>query len=333
MEYIFKNISDSNGQIDEMKEGILDNIDTLNKLLNEVEKLRLGEEKADFKEKVSKELVDEKVVLTNDLIEEEDDTLIEEINYYYSNIRDFNLVENEECFELLRKELPSKRKSNYQDIILGITTFFIKDINEIKNFIESEKNILSTQELEDFKKDIFDIQRKINTIFYLSHNNELKEEKSLENTEVLNNIVFLETESGNFYALEDLDNNSVPSEYYEGFYELIHSIEDGTFKNVKFLASGNYKTAGISEVKGFKKRVIFDRVGYNTYAILGAYIKKSDKDKSYLEPLKNRIAIYRRNRDNIVKRLNTEKGYLDSQKEVLEQIYQLLGQTKKKRGQ
>lgn len=136
--------------------------------------------------------------------------------------------------------------------------------------------------------------------------------------------MFLETESGNIYAQNDLFSTYVPTDYYEGFLELIKSIEDGTFKNVKYLTSGNNKTAGIAEVKGFKKRVIFDRVGYNTYAILGIFIKKSDKDKSYLEPLKNRIAVYRRNRDYIVRRIQNEEGYLDEQRKVLDDICQLL---------
>lgn len=331
MEYSFKNINDLNGSIDKMKECILDNINTLNKLLSKVEKLRLGQDYSTIEEETTSDNLPKDNNETENILETEN-TLFEEINYYYLRVRDFELIESEESLELFKKELPSKRKSNYQDIILGINAFLMRDINEIRNFIEEEKKLISIEELEDFKKDIFDIQRKINTIFYVSRADSLEIEENLVNDEKLNNIVFLETESGNIYALEDLDNNSVPSEYYEGFSELIHSIEDGTFKNVKYLNGNNNSTAGIAEVKGFKRRVIFDRVGYDTYAIIGAFIKKSNKDKSYLDPLKNRIAIYRRNRDNIVKMLNGKEGYLDSQKEILKQIYELLEPSTKKRG-
>ena len=323
--FYFKNIDKFNGRINEIKEDMFHNIDTLNQLLSEVEKLKVAydtvcdEKRIVSKSAVINDNIDEK-------LEDTSNTLLEEINYYYLRIRDLNFSDLDE----LKKELPSKRKANYHDIILGINAFLMKDMNEIRVFIESEKKMISIKELEDFKSDILDIQKKMNAIFHVSRENELKTEENMENNEMLNNIVFLETESGNIYALDDLDNNSVPSEYYEGFYELIHSIEDGTFKNVKTL-SGNYKTAGISEVKGFKKRIIFDRVGYDTYAIIGAFIKKSDKDKSYLEPLKNRIAIYRRNRDHIVKMINEKEGYLDSQRNILKQIYKLLQVTEKKR--
>jgi len=332
MEYSFKKINDKNIEITEMKDNTFSNIDTINELVYELEKLSLdNDEVADIEERHDKKENSKEVVFSKDS-NEIDNPLLEEINYYYLRIKDFDLVNNEESIKLLKKELPSKKNGNYKNIILGINTFLIKEINEIRNFLESEKVNLSKEELEDFKKDINDTQNKINAILQISFNHQPDKENNLEINEPLNNIVFLETESGNIYALEDLDNNSVPNEYYEGFYELIHSIEDGTFKNVKYLTSANNKTAGISEVKGFKKRVIFDRVGYNTYAIIGVFTKKSDKDKSYLEPLKNRIAIYRKNRDYIVKKINQEEGYLDSQRKILEEIYKLLKPNTRKRG-
>lgn len=257
MEYSFKKF-DKEQSLDEMKEDAISNINTIKKLLDEVEKLKLGYTENNIEENIL-QITEEENVTTENL--DENNSLVEEINYYYLRVRDLTLTGNDESLKNLMKELPSKRKSNYKDIMLGISTFLIKDINEIKNFIESEKDIISKEELEEFQKDIVDIQNKINTIIYISSTNELENKINSETEESLNNIVFLETETGNIYALNDLDNNSVPTEYYEGFYELINSIEDGTFKNVKYLTSGNNKTAGISEVKGFKKRVIFDRLG------------------------------------------------------------------------
>lgn len=327
MEYSFKKINKAQS-IDKMKDDTISNINTINKLLEEVEKLKLGYFESNTEE--TTKIIKEENITTENI--DESNSLNEEINYYYSRIKDLNITKNDESLKKIIKELPSKKNSNYQNIILVIIVFLIKEINEIKNLIESEKNTTPKEELEDFKKDILDIQNKINTIIYISNTNTLEDKNTSETELSLNNIVFLETETGNIYALNDINNNSVSNEYYEGFYELISSIEDGTFKNVKYLTSGNNKTARISEVKSFKRRVIFDRVGYDTYVIIGIFIKKSDKDKSYLEPLKNRIAIYRRNKDNIVKKIKNEENYLESQKEILNQIYKLLKPNTKKRG-
>ena len=104
---------------------------------------------------------------------------------------------------------------------------------------------------------------------------------------------------------------------------MLKSIEEGTFKNVKKLTSNNNGTAGISEVKGFKRRVIFDRVGPNTYVVIGIYTKKSNKDKSYLDPLKNRIAIYRKRREYIVEQAKNDE-YIKEQQEILNGIYEII---------
>ena len=74
-------------------------------------------------------------------------------------------------------------------------------------------------------------------------------------------------------------------------------------------------------MKGFKKRVIYDRVGFDTYAIIGAFVKKSNRDKGYIEQLENRIATYSKIKDNIIKKIKEEEGYLDSQRDILNQIY------------
>ena len=97
------------------------------------------------------------------------------------------------------------------------------------------------------------------------------------------------------------------------------------------MTSGNNKTAGISKVKGFKKRIIFDRVGYDTYIIIGAFVKKSDKDKSYMEPLKRRIAIYRANREKIVEKIKNEEGYLERQAGILDELYKFLEENGRRR--
>lgn len=312
MEYKFIDITKDLSVI-EMEEQIKTNIKTIKLLNEEVRRLK----------QVSKQ---EETIIENDIKDaeevdelfdteiENEDSLIEEINYYYSRI----LSEDD---SVLKEFLPSLRNSNYQNIVYGICALLLKEITEIKVFIETEKDSLTKQELEDFKEEIINKQRLITEIN--KANVEIIDKGESEENKISNNIVFLETSSGNIYAKEDLNPNVIPSEYYAGFYELLKSIEEGTFKNVKKLTSNNNGTAGISEVKGFKRRVIFDRVGYDTYVVIGIYTKKSNKDKSYLDPLKNRIAIYRKRREYIVEQAKNDE-YIKEQQEILNGIYEII---------
>ena len=326
MEYKLGNIENLN--VEDMIEVTLSNMEVISEMGKELEKLRLSCETSSLGEKgFKKKDEDEIKIILDD--EEEEDTLLNSVNYYYARIKD---VEVDDDLEVFKRELPSNRSSNYYDIIMGIKVLLLKDINDIKTFIQSEKEIITEEEVEEFNKEVEDIKKKISIIDYVVLSNRIETEINNDDNDVkLNKIVFLETTSGNVYALDDLDNNSVPKEFYEGFYELIYSIQDGTFKNVEFMTSGNNKTAGISIVKGFKKRVIFDRVGYDTYIIIGAFVKKSDKDKSYMEPLKRRTAWYRPNRDKIVDRIKNEEGYLEKQGEILYNLYKLLEEKGRRR--
>ena len=53
------------------------------------------------------------------------------------------------------------------------------------------------------------------------------------------------------------------------------SIKNNRFKNRKNLTD----ISKVLEVKNFKTRIIFSRVGQTKYAILGMFMKKVDKDK------------------------------------------------------
>jgi len=306
---------------EEMKSRTDINTRTIKILNEEVNRLKLAslkEERAIYDKSVTK-------IDTKQFIEEkfdDDASLLEEINYYYSKITSL------EDGISINEMLPSKKNPNYQNIIYGICALLLKENNEIKIFIESEKDNLTKEELTEFKDEILVNQIKINLIKETEAKIE-KENTLEEKKEASNNIVFLETPSGNIYAKDDLNPNIIPTEYYSGFYELIKSIEDGTFKNVKMLASNNNKTSGIAVVRGFKRRVIFDRIGYNTYVILAVFVKKSVQDKSYLEPLKHRISIYRKRRDALVDKIKDD-CYLEGQQEILEGLYKTLNQEEEK---
>ena len=86
---------------------------------------------------------------------------------------------------------------------------------------------------------------------------------------------------GNIRVIDEIEKISKSSpEFCSEFLELFQSIQDGSFKRVKRFLNNN-KLVGISEVRGFKPRVVFDRIGKNDYAIITAFLKKCDNDRGY----------------------------------------------------
>lgn len=314
----YKFIDITNGlSVLEMETATQENTKTIKLLSEEVKRLKSVSLQSELEKS---RILD--ITIEEDITEEIDDdsSLLDEITYYYSKIIEATSISPLDSVNL-KELLPSLKNSNYQNIIYGICALLLKEINEILEFIQTENAGLTKEELQEFKEEALTKQKLMHEINV--SNIEKQEEIISEKEEPLNNIVFLETTSGNIYAEQDLSPNTIPSEYYAGFYELFKSIEEGTFKNVKKLTANNNGTAGISEVKGFKRRVVFDRVGPNTYVIIAVFVKKSDMDKGYIDPLKKRIAVYRKNRETIVEKTK-DSEYMLKQKEILNRMYETL---------
>ncbi len=232
----------------------------------------------------------------------------------------------EQPSDSLRQEfinsLPPKSDYHYTKIVLRIEAELLKEMIEIKNLLESEKQTIAKEDLDDFKEEILQNQKKIEWI-----ENIRKEIENVESKEEENQLYFLSTESGNICVFDDLSSTS--SEYYKGFIELFVSIIKGTFKNVKQFAS-NSELAGIKEVKDFKIRVLFDKIGKNQYVILGAFIKKNDIDNGYRDKLKTRVNLYYRQKEKIleIKNFEDEKAY---QEQLKKPLLQALKQKEKPR--
>ena len=323
MGYIYKDIEESD-DLSLAINNVSNNIKMINSMIKELKNLRMSA----FSEENNKTCCDKALIEEEKVVIEEVDEFKDEVEYYYSLIK--NIDFDSDVVLKLKNILPSVSYSKFDDIILGINSLFMRDINEIRDFIESNKDTFSIDELKEFKDDILSISNKISVIRCIK---EVLLERNILDEDIVkkNRLVFLETNSGNVYTMDDLDNNSVPNNYYEGFLELIKSIENNSFKNFKFIDSNNSELAGISEVKGFQKRVIFDRVGADTYVIIGAFIKKTDNDKRYRDFFSNRVGVYFKNKDYILKMIQNE-DYLEKHKKILEDIYEFLDSTRKKKG-
>lgn len=248
-------------------------------------------------------------------METEEET--EEYEYYYSNIMDDLgeklIIDDEELKQILISNLPSTENKKYLNIVNRIKLELLKEIYEYEKFKEEETDEKCK---EMFEKEIDFYKKVLKTIDYiLTEELDTSIEKS---SKIDNHLIFLKTHSGSIYAENDL--LSIKEEYYESFKELLESIKNGTFKNVKMFNKTNRVLGGISEVKGFKTRIVFDRIDKDKYVIINIFIKKSDNDKGYQEFLKTRVDFYKKNKEVIKEQLK-DNDYIEENKTIANNLF------------
>ena len=242
--------------LDEMRRIIKENSIKAINLKKKIEAIdAIPKVESNFKFEYSIEEVNE-VVEDVDGIEGED----EEFEYYYTNMKEAisDLTDTDEMVNAIYDSMPSLDNKNYANIINRIKLELILEKNEWNEYVNDEDVTTRNDAIEEQKK----IDFIINTVN--NHHNVKNEELSKEENKT-NNLIFLKTLTGNIYAESDL--SYIDSERYPEFMELLESIEYGTFKDVKRLTI-NPILKGTAEVRGRGTRVVFDRVGVNTYIIL-----------------------------------------------------------------
>ena len=244
--------------------------------------------------------------------QKEEDTFEDEVAFYLSSYR--QLTEGFKDEEL-RAILPKKKHPRFQDILLRLSLESVKEINETTNMLRDQD---TTDDEESICFGIIETEKR--KIEYIKSRLIQSEKQEEQTEEEKNNLVFVPTLSGNIRALDDLEH--IPSEYYSRFKDLFDSIVDGTFKNVKVFAS-NSPLYGITEVRGFKVRVVFTRLSSDTYAIITAFVKKTDKDKLYNESLNNIIREYRGLEASLKENLNNPEFMKENEKSV-QQLWNIL---------
>lgn len=306
--------TESISDIDELKYALKENVIRASKLNKEIEKLK------NVKLTEEEEILDKKENVDNQDISRTEEDL--EYEFYYDPIKMIHdCSTKEELMQLIREYLPSKSNSNYFSLISRIKAEIYKEMLELSSMASEDSDCYFLKEL---KSAISLEKEKLKCI------EAIEEEKENSKDEVNENrIVFLTTNAGNVYAIEDIED--INREYFESFKELLDSIKKGTFRNVKFFNSNNSKLNNVSEVRGFQTRILFDRVDKNTYVIIQMFIKKCDISKEYKQSLGNRIAIYKSNRSEIISLLNNQE-YIDDNIKYEEQLNEILdGKVKRKR--
>lgn len=258
-------------------------------------------------EESNKVIVNSKEVYVEDTEFDNDD----EMSFYLDN---YKHLDDTFSIQDIIDVLPTKDNYNYDDIVNRLIAESYKEIKEINELLIDDS--LTKEELIECKDLITKEKTKIKYI---------REARNKEDEEVVqehkNRIVLVPTIAGNIRVIDELEH--IASEYYDSFLELINSIINGRFKNVKTFTSNN-NLMGISEVKAFKIRVVFSRLDKNTYALITAFVKKSDNDKLYKETLTKKVNHFKDNEELLKKKLKDEE-FMKLNDLYVEELLTLLG--------
>ena len=252
-----------------------------------------------------------------DEVNSELDDKVDYYNYLISSIDDC-----EDLQDQIESSLPNPNTGDYKTIVLRLKLKLLKRIKETADFISECREEFDDEDLEEYKEEIRLCSKKLE-ILKSESNEEVNENK----TSTKNNFFFPVSSMGNIRVIDEIEKISKSSpEFCSEFLELFQSIEDGSFKRVRRFLNNN-KLVGISEVRGFKPRVVFDRIGKNDYAIITAFLKKCDNDRGYKDSLELKIQKYMSQRDNIVKRLNNPE-YRALNEQYTNELFGKLGYNK-----
>ena len=317
MEFIILDLDDGISS-KEIFEVISENHKTSTLIDKEVKKLK------ELSSKSTKRVEDDNKTPEKEMIYDEADEVNSELddkvdyyNYLISSIDDC-----EDLQDQIESSLPNPNTGDYKTIVLRLKLKLLKSIKETADFISECREEFDDEDLEEYKEEIRLCSKKLE-ILKSESNEEVNENK----TSTKNNFFFPVSSMGNIRVIDEIEKISKSSpEFCSEFLELFQSIEDGSFKRVKRFLNNN-KLVGISEVRGFKPRVVFDRIGKNDYAIITAFLKKCDNDRGYKDSLELKIQKYMSQRDNIVKRLNNPE-YRALNEQYTNELFGKLGYNK-----
>jgi len=240
-------------------------------------------------------------------------TITLDISKYLHDIYEIKTIDE------LESVLPNTKTENYQDYINLILLSLYKDFKDIDDMLTED---LEDSVRNDFIEELKSIKEKINYIknYHEEQLLSFNEDEEIVTTNQKNKIIYLTTDSGMPYALKDLKN--IDSEHYQSFYFLFNSIINGTFKNSKNFHHDGTNTL-IYEVRGYKTRILYDRIGTDTYIILKMLIKKIDNDTYYQTSIADRTTPYKKQKASLRKLLDNPE-YLSECDQVTEEILKIL---------
>lgn len=218
--------------------------------------------------------------------------------------------------------LPSIDNYNFDRVLCRIIAEYTKEMKEIREFIITDGNDFNKQDLEVLKEEILDINNKRDILIEILNTTY---EESNEELEESNKLIFVPIKgSGKIRALEDV--KDIPQEEYEEFIELFESIKNGTFKGFKRFVNNN-SLNGALEVRGFQKRILYQRLSEDCYAIISMFIKKAQNVRGYQQQLKYKYSEYKELEKELKEKVRDPK-FIEENQNYEDELFGILGKSK-----
>ena len=201
-----------------------------------------------------------------------------------------NFINDNKDNELYLEILPSTNTKENIKIIDRILSHYLKEKALLEYIIASDGNEQSCIEELITIDNIFNGIKKYKESLLLS-----KDKKESQD-----NIVYYCDENNIPYIYKDIE---AEEGAYDSINELIDSLKDNTFKNLKSFTY-NEKTRGLFEVRNLysnsNDRILFTFSGNHKICIIGAIVHKKESNKLYKTRLQLRYQNYRNNMTSII---------------------------------
>ena len=281
----------------------------------EIKKLRSAIESTKLNITESIEKVDKEEVIK---YTDDDNDFEKEVEYYLSEF--LNLKEYTK--DSIEDILPSRNNYNYEKIILRIMAEVTHDIKDIKEIIITDSSSMERSELKEYKNELLETVEKRELLKEILFTKIDEEEEVIDKS---NKLIFVPIKNSDKVRIFD-ELKDIPQEEYEGFIELFESIKNGSFKNIRRFVN-NEALNGALEVKGYQVRILFQRLSKDCYAIISAFIKKTQNDSGYRNAIKNKYAEYKNIEKNLKESIK-DTEFIKKNKEIEDEVFRILSNGK-----
>ncbi len=281
------------------------------------------------KEQESVEKNDKNFEPQSDIIETNERIYTVDIKYYIMLINESITKNNGELdMEEICSRLPSRNLANFNTLMNSIIIYLQKQLSDYTTFYLDCLGSFDKEDLINLSDDINKQQELIDLCIeyrndtYIDLDEEIPPSKKGQ-------IIFLHSNSD--VSLFENDIKGFTQEYFEPIEILLHDFEDCSLRHSKQIGNSHNTLKGYNELRNLFSyiRILYDKIGNNTYVVLGLVSKKCMYAKKISDFFISRIEEYERQggKKAILDKLNgpDREIFLQQQADDLMRIKSKLG--------